>query len=537
VPIDNHICGWVSLADAVFPADSVSVAVCDRSNQLHVGVANGVDNGTVFHWVMVPSVEGCTGLRGAPGSPLCTVSLASGRFQVVDLSQGVCYNDTVPASAPVYAGGAPGPTRPSNDDDGLDRCVVRWSPGASAWGAVDSAFGVNGTWIESWHSVEPEYRVLGPDQAVYAYRFALDRATDWVEDLYRPVPLGSRRVNAIAQAATGCDISWVWGQLRWGSTEASPYYALAATRGTTSDGTQTSTTTSTTTTVSTYVGPLVWDPPCRGYEDVQTSRTTVVGQTCAGADAETNYGPGYRLNGVLYGYGRVLADLTNETTVVAPLLATGAHSVDSSRAVGVLHSAIVGGHWPLPSTQYLFAPSLFDYVPVVTGPEWRVMAAGFVFVTGTPRIYPSIGCETVRVGYVIPLGTSMAFCTTAFGVVVTNTSRGVPDSSQIANLSALARVSIAGHVGDIDPARYGCRPRADVPNCYSPYLFADGDGTCSVTRTCDPDHEYETTAPTPLSDRECTPKTKCGVTAYESYPGTATTDRNCTTLRGCSASE
>lgn len=222
---DARVCGWIAPSAGPYMASSPVVALCGVDGVLHVGVGNGpryvcrrwlmapatlflgmpmvslihscivrCSNGTVFVWraTDVP----CLLVRGAPGSPLCTVDTSTTTARTIDLSAGVCYNDTVPAAYPLFAGGAVGPVRPSGS---ALLCTVRWSAGASRYGALASH--TIGTWLETTGAIEPEYVVHDAKGNYHAYRVPHGRVVDWAEALYRVIPLPPRlRANAIVTA-------------------------------------------------------------------------------------------------------------------------------------------------------------------------------------------------------------------------------------------------------------------------------------------------------------------------------------------------
>ena len=67
----------------------------------------------------------------------------------------------------------------------------------------------------------------------------------------------------------------------------------------------------------------------------------------------------------------------------------------------------------------------------------------------------------------------------------------------------------------------------------------DGGDKCAAVSTCEDGGAYETAAPTPSSDRECSQLTDgCNsATEFESVPATATSDRACSTATACTAGE
>lgn len=98
-------------------------------------------------------------------------------------------------------------------------------------------------------------------------------------------------------------------------------------------------------------------------------------------------------------------------------------------------------HTPL-ATRYtdtlLYAASLPDYASVVTAADWRDVAAGFrLLTTFPPRVQWSNECATERRGYYVPPISSGVDprCSIERGVMVTNTTRGVPNARLIRNVS------------------------------------------------------------------------------------------------------
>lgn len=90
--------------------------------------------------------------------------------------------------------------------------------------------------------------------------------------------------------------------------------------------------------------------------------------------------------------------------------------------------------------------------------------------------------------------------------------------------------------GGLDPTDGGTDGGADggPADCMADEYF-DG-ATCRAVRECT-GGQFESKAPTPTSNRECTEKTRCATTEYESMPATATSDRTCAPLTVCADDE
>ena len=459
-----------------YNSSAATVVVLCRSGRAFAGVSG--DFATLF-WRPLRAIA-CVDAKSAPGSPICSIDTGRNRAMAVDMSRVVCFRNRHPSD---------------RSATNATVCTIKATYAVSSYGAVPAG-SVAGAWVESNETSstdwEPEHRVAVVSAtgvySVYAYRFRPARATDWVEDLHRVVPLGAARWNAMV-AANCSDVDWAWGAARSDSTLASAHYALAV------------------------FNESVPSVPCK-FNETQGSPRGVADQICVAATG--NLGDaGYR--GIGY--------IGNDS------VARAYGHPSNAKAAAVLHDAIMSGTGFSEAVEV--EPSVFDFLPVTSAHRYRLAGADFVFAAGAPVVTlgepPLLDFEVVtgfvdrfRFGNLIidiargePPDTLGAVCDPRYYYVESESNGFLgPGANRIATF----RVTSAQQADRVDPA---------------PVRRA----RCVPFTICEPSSQYETKPATLATDRTCAPRSRCGATGYEISPGTVTTDRVCAPLTACRSPE